>query len=137
MEPSQVREVMADPVAVRLLGSANPARLAYVALDGTPRVVPVGFLWNGEKMVVGTVPGSAKVAALRANPAVAVTIDTSPPTWPPNVLLLRGTATVTVVKGVFDDYVSAGRRLTPPELFPDWRRLSARCTTRWSASRSQ
>ncbi len=120
MEPSDVEEVLADPVAVRLLDSANPARLAYIALDATPRVVPVGFCWNGATLTVGTVPGSAKVGALRANPAVAVTIDTSPPTWPPNVLLLRGTAEVSLVVGVFDEYVEAARKLTPAEKFLDW-----------------
>jgi Pyridoxamine 5'-phosphate oxidase len=109
-----------DPVARRLLGSANPARLAYIAVDGTPRVVPVGFHWTGGTLVIGTVPGSAKVAALGANPAVALTIDTSPPTWPPNVLLIRGTATVSLVDGVFPEYVEASRKLIPPEDFPQW-----------------
>ena len=120
MTPDDVHAVMTDPVAVRLLTSANPARLAYVALDGTPRVVPVGFLWNGQRLVIGTVPSSAKVAALRTHPSVAVTIDTSPPTWPPNVLLLRGEATVSRVEGVFDEYVEASRKLTPAEHFPSW-----------------
>lgn len=32
-----------DPVAQRLLQSTNPARLAYVWKDGTPRVVPIWF----------------------------------------------------------------------------------------------
>jgi Pyridoxamine 5'-phosphate oxidase len=120
MSPEEVRAVMADPVAQRLLGSANPARLAYVARDGAPRVVPLGFHWDGSTLVVGTVPSSPKVAALRANPHVAVTIDTSPPTWPPNVLLVRGTATVTIVDGVFPEYVEASRKLTPVEQFPEW-----------------
>jgi hypothetical protein len=39
----EIRTAMDDPVAQRLLNSANPARLGYVARDGTPRVVPVGF----------------------------------------------------------------------------------------------
>ena len=43
MEADEIRAVMEDPVARRLLASANPARLAYVARDGTPRVGPVGF----------------------------------------------------------------------------------------------
>ncbi|MGY1727231.1 pyridoxamine 5'-phosphate oxidase family protein [Geodermatophilus sp. SYSU D01062] len=120
MTPDDVRAVLDDPVARRLLDSANPARLAYVARDGTPRVVPVGFLWNGTTIVVGTVPGSAKVAALQAHPAVALTIDTSPPAWPPNVLLVRGTAQVTLVDGVFPEYVEGARRVTPAELFPQW-----------------
>src|SRR3954466_2236315 len=111
---------MEDPVGRRLLTSANPARLAYIALDGTPRVVPVAFLWNGESIVIGTVPGSAKVAALRADPAVALTIDTSPPAWPPNVLLVRGTAEVSLVDGVFPEYVEAARKVTPADTFPEW-----------------
>ena len=120
MKPDQVAAALDDPVARRLLQSANPARLAYMALDGSPRVVPVGFHWDGESIVIGTVPGSAKVAALEANPAVALTIDTSPPNWPPNVLLIRGTATVSLIDGVFPEYVAAGKKLTPSEVFPEW-----------------
>lgn len=120
MSPEEIRAAMEDPVARRLLDSSNPARLAYVARDGTPRVVPVGFHWNGATIVVGTVPGSAKVAAIGANPVVAVTIDTTPPTWPPNALLVRGTATVTLVDGVFPEYVAGARKLTPAEEFSRW-----------------
>ncbi len=65
MEPSDVAKVLADPVAVRLLESANPARLADIALDATPRVVPVGSFWNGASMTVVTVPGSAKFRGSR------------------------------------------------------------------------
>lgn len=111
---------MEDPVARTLLDSANPARLAYVAPDGTPRVVPVGFHWNGTALVIGTVPSSAKIAALEANPAVAITIDTSPPAWPPKVLLIRGTATVSVIDGVFPEYLAGAKKLTPAEEFPTW-----------------
>lgn len=120
MTPDETRAAMEDPVAQGLLHSANPARLAYLARDGTPRVIPVGFEWNGTELVIGTVPASAKVAALKANPAVALTIDTSPPTWPPNVLLIRGRATVTLVEGVFPEYVAGARKLTPVEEFPKW-----------------
>jgi hypothetical protein len=120
MTPDDVAALMEDPVAQRLLSSANPARLAYLARDGTPRVVPVGFDWNGTTIVIGTVPGSAKVAALRANPAVALTIDTSPPVWPPNALLIRGTAGVTLVDGVFPEYVAGAKKAIPAEEFPAW-----------------
>lgn len=99
MEPQDVQAIMQDPVARELLESRNPARLAYVALDGTPRVVPVGLQWDGHALVIGTVPSSPKVDALRAHPAVAITVDTTPPTWPPKVLLVRGTSTVTHVEG--------------------------------------
>ena len=120
MKPDKVHAALNDPVARRLLESANPARLAYIARDGTPRVVPVGFHWDGAALVIGTVPGSAKVAALEANPVVAVTIDTSPPAWPPNVLLIRGTAKISLVDGVFPEYVAAARKVTPAEEFPQW-----------------
>jgi hypothetical protein len=118
--PEEVRAVMEDPVAQRLLGSANPARLAYVAKDGTPRAIPIGFYWDGASIILGTIPGSPKTKALKANPAVALTIDTSPPAWPPNVLLVRGRATVTLVDGVFREYVEASRKVTPAEEFADW-----------------
>jgi hypothetical protein len=120
VEAQDVHVAMQDPVALALLESANPARLAYTALDGTPRVVPVGFQWDGQAMVIGTVPHSAKVAALRVNPVVAITVDTSPPVWPPKVLLLRGIATVSLTEGVFPEYIAGGKRLTPPNEFERW-----------------
>lgn len=120
MTPDEIHAMLNDPVAQRLLQSVNPARLAYVARDGTPRVVPVAFHWNGATFVVGTVPAAAKVVALQANPSVALTIDTTAPVWPPNVLLVRGTASVTVVDGVFDEYVAASRKVTPADEFAEW-----------------
>ncbi|HWL95730.1 MAG TPA: pyridoxamine 5'-phosphate oxidase family protein [Nocardioidaceae bacterium] len=120
MSPEEIRAAMEDPVAQRLLDSSNPARLAYVARDGTPRVVPVGFHWDGVTFVVGTAPRAAKVSALQANPAVALTIDTSPPTWPPNALLVRGTATVSLVEGAFAEYVAGSKKQIPAEDFVSW-----------------
>jgi len=120
MSDASVSEAMSDPVAQDLLASRNPARISYVGLDGTPRVVPVGFHWNGEALIIGTVPRAPKVAALRERPAVALTIDTGPPAWPPKVLLIRGTATVQIVDEVFPEYILASQKLTPPEEFPAW-----------------
>src|SRR3954453_20319285 len=120
MGPDDVRATMNDPVAVRLLASSNLARLGYVALDGTPRGVPGAFHWTGDALVIGTVPGSAKVAALKANPSVALRIDTSRPAWPPNLLLVRGPAPLPLVAGVFPEYVAGARKVTPPEVFEDW-----------------
>ena len=94
------------PVAVHLLASATPARLAYVAEDGTPRVVPTWFHWNGEELVMPTFVAAPhirrparRIASLRANPAVALSIDTDGS--PPHVLLVRGEATVEDIDGVF------------------------------------
>jgi hypothetical protein len=36
-----------DAIAQELLRSTIPARLAYTARDGTPRVVPITFHWDG------------------------------------------------------------------------------------------
>lgn len=109
-----------DPVAQRLLTGPLPARLAYVAKDGTPRVIPVGFHWDGRAFVLGTAPGSAKVAALEANPDVALSIDTSPPTWPPNALLVRGRARVSTVDGVFQEYLDGARKGIPEDEYAGW-----------------
>lgn len=43
-----------NPVAQQLLTSTAPARLAYTWSDGTPRVVPIWFHWNGDAVVLGT-----------------------------------------------------------------------------------
>lgn len=41
-------------LARELLGSSIPARMAYVAADGTPRVVPTWFEWTGTEIVMAT-----------------------------------------------------------------------------------
>ncbi len=107
-----------DPVAQELLGSAIPARVAYIGLDGAPRVIPIGFVYNGTYLSMFTVPRSAKVAALRENPRVAITIDTD--TQPPHVLLLRGQAAVEIVEGVPDEFIESGRKLMEPNQFAQW-----------------
>jgi hypothetical protein len=84
--------LLQDPVAQELLHSVRPARLAYTWTDGTPRVIPINFYWNGQELVLHTLATAPKVRVLRQNPAVAVTIDTD--TLPAKVLLVRGTATL-------------------------------------------
>ncbi|RZQ63456.1 pyridoxamine 5'-phosphate oxidase family protein [Amycolatopsis suaedae] len=119
MKREDVAEVLARPYAQELLGSSIPARLAYDGLDGAPRVVPIAFHWDGENIVMATVPNSAKVPALRRNPKVAITIDTQGQ-WPPKVLLVRGTARLLRVDGVPDAYIEASRKVTPAEHFDRW-----------------
>ena len=100
--------LLESEMAQRLLGSSIPARVAYTGADGTPRAIPIWFEWTGEEIVMGTFPGSPKVAALRAQPDVAITIDTD--SSPPDVLLLRGKAVVTDVPGVVEEYAAAAAR---------------------------
>lgn len=104
-------------LAQRLLQAPIPARLAFVSSDGTPRVVPSWFHWTGQEIVTMTYiagPGigirhpAARIAALRANPRVAVTIDTE--SNPPQSLNVRGTAEITEVEGVAGEYAAAARR---------------------------
>jgi len=94
--------ILDDPVAQSLLAAAIPARLAYTAQDGTPRVVPIWFHWTGDELVMAGPPDAPKVDAIRAKPDVAVTIDDT--VWPYKVLLLRGTAKVDIVDGVALEY---------------------------------
>jgi hypothetical protein len=93
--------------AEEILRTATVARLAYDGIDGTPRVVPVGFLWTGGAVVVATHPSAPKYAALRARSRVALTIDTSGPT---RSLLLRGDAEIDVVDGVVPEYFEAAAK---------------------------
>ena len=97
-----------DPVAQDLLRSNIPARLAYVWPDGTPRVVPVWFHWNGSEFVLATPPKAPKLKALKVNPKVALTIDDN--TFPHNVLMVRGTATLEEVDGIVPEYELAAHR---------------------------
>ena len=97
-----------DPVAQELIHSNIPARLAYVWPDGTPRVVPVWFHWNGAEFVLATPPKAPKLKALKVNPKVALTIDDN--TFPHNVLMVRGTATLEEVDGIVPEYELAAHR---------------------------
>lgn len=106
-----------SPVAQTLLQSANPARVAYVWTDGTPRVVPIWFHWTGEEVVLGTPSTAPKVKALRQNPKVALTIDSNDP---PKVLLIRGTASVELVDGMVPEYALAARRYMGEEEGAAW-----------------
>ena len=96
------------PVASQLLRGSPLTRLAYVALDGTPRVVPIAYLWKNRQLIVWTIPTSAKVAAIRQNPAVALTIDYDG--HPTRALLLRGQASIDIVTGVPQDYIDASMK---------------------------
>lgn len=118
MNQQQIAEILAKPYAQQLLNGSEPARFAYDGLDGDPRVIPIGFWVEGQQIVIATVPKAAKVAALRKNPKVALTIDTA--AFPPKVLLLRGTAEVTTVPGVPEGYLQAGHKNVTDEQYPEW-----------------
>jgi len=90
-------DLLDDPVAQELLGSRLPAHLAYNWTDGTPRVVPIGFHWNGSEIVCGTPTDAPKMMALRNGSKAAVTIDTD--AMPYKVLVVRGTVRTDTLMG--------------------------------------
>jgi PPOX class probable F420-dependent enzyme len=101
-------ELLQHPASQALLHSKIPARLAYVWTDGTPRVVPVWFHWNGREIVLSTPPKAPKLKALKKNPKVALTIDDN--TFPHKVLLIRGTAQLETLNGIVPEYALAADR---------------------------
>jgi hypothetical protein len=115
MQQDQILGVLNDPLAQELMQSRTPVRLAYTGLDGFPRVIPLGFHWNGAELIVCTTPNAPKVRALAANSNVAMTIDTE--AFPPQALLIRGTASVETVDGVPPEYLAASRKQVAPEQF--------------------
>ena len=113
--PQGSPELLDSPLARTLLAAAIPARLAYTAKDGTPRIVASWFQWTDGELVMPTFIRAPHVAAparrltaLRARPDVAVSIDTE--SGPAQVLLLRGTADVTDVDGIDPDYARSARK---------------------------
>jgi hypothetical protein len=102
MSPDQIADILDRPLSKELL-ARDITRLAYVARDGTPRNVPIGFTWNGSEIVMCTTKNAPKLAGLRTNPSVALTIDTE--VHPPTILLIRGRAELDVVEGIPDEYL--------------------------------
>lgn len=118
MTNEEIAEILAKPYSQQLINGPEPARMAYIGLDGAPRAIPIGFWIEGDRVVIATVPKSPKVAALRKNPKVALTIDQG--AFPPKVLLIRGTAKVELVKGIPDGYLKAGHKVMTDDQYPDW-----------------
>ena len=118
MQPSEIAEVLNRPLSRELL-ARDLTRLAYVAKDGTPRSIPIGFTWNGSEIVMCTPTNAAKLHALRHNPAVALTIDTE--VHPPKILLIRGRAELDVVDGIPDEFLQMNGSYTmTPEQRVEW-----------------
>ena len=97
-----------DPVAQELLQSKAPAHLAYTWRDGTPRVVPIGFHWNGQEIVLATAPDAPKMKVLTDGAQVALTIEGDGAL--PKVLLVRGTVRVDTVEGIAPEWAAAAYR---------------------------
>jgi hypothetical protein len=67
-------------------------KLATVRPDGSPHVVPVWVVLDGDDVVFNAGESTAKVKAIRHEPRVAVLFDDEEP--PFSYVLIRGTATL-------------------------------------------
>ena len=113
--PSKQGDVglLQDPVAQELLQSTSPAHLAYNWRDGTPRVIPIGFHWNGEEIVLTTAVDAPKTKVLTNGTEVALSIDRD--SRPARVLLIRGTVRVDTVEGIAPEHAAMLRRTMSAE----------------------
>lgn len=121
-EPTPVRAqgdpgLLEEPAAQRLLHSAIPARMAYLNRNGEPRIVPTWFHWTGTDVVMvtyvagpraGIVHAARRLADLRVNPQVTISIDTND--FPPTILQMRGRVDIVEVDGIAAEYAAAARR---------------------------
>ncbi len=111
-------ELLKHPASQELLKSTIPARLAYVWTDGTPRVVPIWFHWDGREFVLGSPSKAPKMKALSKNPKVALTIDDN--SFPHKVLLVRGSTRLQAMSGIVPEYALAAERYFGAEAGKAW-----------------
>jgi pyridoxamine 5'-phosphate oxidase-like protein len=105
--------LLETPEARELLQSQIYARLGYIGADGEPRVIPINFHWDGKEIVLGSHTDGPKVAAIRKNPLVALSIDENG--FPPKVLTIRGRASIAIEPNVTKEYAAAMERYMGPE----------------------
>lgn len=117
-EITEISEILNRPISQELL-ARDLTRLAYVAKDGTPRCIPIAFSWNGSEIVMCTTKNAPKLAALRENPMVSLTVDTE--VHPPKILLIRGRAELDAVDGIPHEYLEMnGSYEMTPEQRVEW-----------------
>jgi hypothetical protein len=107
-----------DPVAQRLLQAPLPAQLAYTWNDGTPRVVPVWFHWDGRQFIVCGPPAAPKMKALTDGTKVALTINTNE--FPYKALYVRGSVAVSRGSDMMPEYVLSAKRMLGEEGSAGW-----------------
>jgi hypothetical protein len=118
VDKQTIDDELAQAGAQDLLTAPHLAHLAYLGADGTPRVIPIGFFWTGEQVVVCTAWTAPKVAALSARPEVAVTIDAGETPDQARSLSIRGRATVEMVDGVPGEYLAGAGKFLDEETLP-------------------
>lgn len=115
MDGQTVTQELAQPAARELLTNATLVRLAYNGSDGLPRVIPIGFFWNGKEIVICTAVTAPKVRALLDRPEVALTIDAGDTPATARALSIRGRASIQIVDGVPAEYVAGSGKAMDAE----------------------
>ncbi len=113
-----VQTMSTDPFVQQLLAAPIPMRLAYIGLDGAPRVVPISYQWDGAAFVFASPPTWYKIRSIQKHPQVALTVDTTD--FPPLILSARGTASIEFDQGLPEVYVEASRRIVGEDKMPGW-----------------
>ncbi len=122
MNQQDITEELHHPGARYLLDSATLLRLGYNGSDGFPRVIPIGFLWDGNQIVICTAATAPKVELLSSRPEVALTMDVGDTPTEAKALLIRGVATVDIVDGVPDEYLAASRKVLDADQVAEFER---------------
>jgi PPOX class probable F420-dependent enzyme len=65
----------------RLVAGERVCRVATTSADGTPHLVPVCHVLAGDKLYFGSSDDARKVANLRANDRIALTVDLYSEDW--------------------------------------------------------
>jgi PPOX class probable F420-dependent enzyme len=86
------RKMTAGQVREFLLHGTRTAKVATVLADGTPHVVPVWFVLDGDQVVFTAGASSVKARNLRRDPRISLAVDDEQS--PYAFVHLRGTATV-------------------------------------------
>ena len=137
MNRRDIEAELSAPGARALLTSTSSAHLAYIGMDETPRVIPVGFFWTGDQAVVATATTSPKVVALSGRPDVALAIDAGDTPDQARALSIRGRADVENVDGVVPEYLAAAKQTMDPQAAEEFERNVRGRTVRWRKSRSR
>lgn len=104
--------------------------LATVRQDGQPQVVPVWFLWDGQHVLIYSLPRSQKVRNIQRNPRVSLHFNSD--RWASHVTRFDGSAElvpdppqVTAVPAYLAKYSEAITRLgmTAPEFAAEYSAL--------------
>jgi len=85
MTEEELEEYLSKPIL---------ARIATVGKSGKPYIAPVWFIYEDGELLMSTGRGSVKIRNLKANPAAAVSIDTTEGGFQSKGVIMRGRAEV-------------------------------------------